>query len=145
MAVVLIRACGKVSIETIQRHGDSQRLVGGDMSREVLLEWPDLRLGVLTNKFAKAIELPINMPATTWLASHGHNQLVRGDVLVVGVDDERRECSCHQAEDVVDTIPDMWDDDEACIVALPATFLEEVHTYLSTKSEDEKPNKGGRG
>ena len=131
MSVIHIRTCGRVGVESITHHGDGQRLVGGEMRREVLLDFPDLRIGILTNKFAKETELSINMPAVTWLAGRGHSHIIRGDVLVVGVDDEGRECSCPRHEEVLATIPDMWREDEATVVSIPSEFLDAVSGLLS--------------
>lgn len=115
-----VETSGKITLVDLDSEKDMIQHLGGLPLRLVMLQRANGSVGVIANALSRELELPINLPASMWLMPLGLDQLVRGDILVIGVNHEYGEGNYGQDATVplavLHDIPDLFNVNDVAFV-----------------------------
>ena len=115
-----VETSGKITLVDLNDEDDMIPYLGGPPHRLVMLQKTNGSVGVVANALSPELELSINLPASMWLMPLGLDQLVRGNVLVVGVKHESGEGNFGKDTSVptgiIHDIPDLFNVNDVAFV-----------------------------
>ncbi len=140
LEAVVIKTNGKVEQKTILKAVESealQGLVGGLLEIVAKVGFDDRYAVLIGNEEAKCGEgLPINMAGTLWMNAHGMEQIIHGDLVVVGEKPKSEGEICDYPEAAFNQIPKLWE--EPKIEVFTADSFDELMEIMNNNNNEGK-------